>query len=134
MEGGGVALGTGMIMAERAEPSIEAQWARVRARLKDEYGEAAFRSWLKPLTLVMVEGGEVRIAVPTRFMRDWVRSHYADGVLAAWRAENKSIKSVEIVVLTAQSEPARPLQPTQPAATSGRGGFKAPGLLRDASA
>src|SRR5215470_15588004 len=130
MEGGGVALGTGMIMAERAEPSIEAQWARVRARLREEYGEAAFRSWLKPLTLVSVDGGEVRIAVPTRFMRDWVRSHYADGVLAAWRAENKSIKAVEIVVLTAQSEPMRPVEPVQPAVQA-RGGLKGPALLRD---
>jgi len=120
-------------MAERAELPIEAQWAHVRARLRDEYGDAAFRSWLKPLTLVSVDGGEVRIAVPTRFMRDWVRSHYADGVLAAWRAENKSIKAVEIVVLTAQSEPARPPQPSQPSAQTARSTFRGP-ALRDANA
>src|SRR3546814_3692520 len=57
---------------------IEQQWARVRGRLRDEVGEAAFRSWLKPLTLAEVDDGEVRIAVPTRFMRDWVMTHYAD--------------------------------------------------------
>src|SRR4029078_13470235 len=105
MEGGGLALGTGMIMAERAELPIEAQWAHVRARLRDEYGDAAFWSWLKPLTLVSVDGGEVRIAVPTRFMRDWVRSHYADGVLAAWRVVNKSIKAAHIDVPPAQIRP-----------------------------
>ncbi len=121
-------------MAERAEPPIEAQWARVRARLREEYGDAAFRSWLKPLTLVVVEDGEVRIAVPTRFMRDWVRSHYADGVLAAWRAENKAIKSVEIVVLTAQSEPARPPQPAQSPGQAARAAFKGPALVREAGA
>src|SRR5690606_4001755 len=37
--------------AHTAESQINAQWARVRGRLRQEYGEAIFRSWLKPLTL-----------------------------------------------------------------------------------
>ena len=58
-----------------SDSQINAQWARVRGRLRAEFGEAAFRSWLKPLTLVGHSGGEVRVAVPTRFMRDWILSH-----------------------------------------------------------
>ncbi len=82
---------------------IDAQWARVRARLRVEFGEAAFKSWLKPLTLLSVEEGEVKIAVPTRFMRDWVRTHYADRIRALWQAENKSVLTVDVVVQTATS-------------------------------
>jgi len=82
---------------------IDAQWARVRARLRVEFGEAAFKSWLKPLTLLSVEEGEVKIAVPTRFMRDWVRTHYADRIRALWQAENKSVSTVDVVVQTATS-------------------------------
>jgi chromosomal replication initiator protein len=82
-------------------PSLEAQWVRVRARLKGEFGEAAYKSWLKPLTLVSVEEGTVRIAVPTRFMQDWVRQHYSDRIKTLWRAENKLVRTVEIVVQTA---------------------------------
>jgi chromosomal replication initiator protein len=74
------------------------QWARVRGRLRSEVGEAAFRSWLKPLTLVGAKDGIVRMAVPTRFMRDWVRSNYADRIFALWGDENDVISKVEIVV------------------------------------
>ncbi len=80
---------------------IDAQWARVRARLRAEFGEAAFKSWLKPLTLLSVADGEAKITVPTRFMRDWVRTHYADRIRALWQAENKTVLTVEVVVQTA---------------------------------
>ncbi|MGQ0663419.1 MAG: chromosomal replication initiator protein DnaA [Pseudomonadota bacterium] len=86
-----------MTRAEREQPN-EALWARVRGRLRDEVGEAAFKSWLKPLTLAAVDNGEVKIAVPTRFMQDWVRQHYADRIRVLWSAEDQSIRSVEIVV------------------------------------
>ena len=52
--------------------SLDQQWARVSGRLKDEVGETAYRSWLKPLTIGELKGGEISITVPTRFMRDWV--------------------------------------------------------------
>ena len=64
---------------------IDQQWARVRGRLREEVGEAAYRSWLKPLTLADVDDGAVRISVPTRFMRDWVLAHFADRLRAALR-------------------------------------------------
>ena len=85
-------------MRHPLDPLVEGQWARVRARLRSEYGEAAFKNWLKPLTLVALEGGEARLAVPTRFMRDWVRSHYGDRLRALWALENKTVKSVDVVV------------------------------------
>ena len=52
-----------------------AQWARVRGRLRSEFGDGVFRSWLKPMTLAEAADGMVKIAVPTRFMRDWVMTH-----------------------------------------------------------
>lgn len=80
------------------QSSLDQQWARVRDRLKDEVGETAYRSWLKPLTVGSLEGGQVRILVPTRFMRDWIRTHYADRIRALWSGENNLVQSVEIVV------------------------------------
>ena len=71
------------------DSALDAQWVRVRARLKGEVGEAAFKSWLKPRTLLAVEDGEIRLAVPTRFMRDWVRTHYADRIRTLWQADNR---------------------------------------------
>ena len=77
---------------------IDQQWTRVRARLRGEVGEGAYKSWLKPLTLAEIDDGEVRIAVPTRFMRDWVVAHYADRLAALWADENAAVRSVDIIV------------------------------------
>ena len=93
-------------MRDETTASVETQWARVRGKLRAEFGEVAYRSWLKPLTLAGIEDGEVRIAVPTRFMQDWVRTHYAERLRALWKAENKIIRSIEIIIATAA--PSRP--------------------------
>ncbi len=85
-------------MRRDMEASVEAQWARVRAKLRAEYGDAAFKSWFKPLTLMSVENGEVRIAVSTRFIRDWVRNHYGDRLRTLWQAENKGVRAIDFTI------------------------------------
>ncbi len=78
--------------------SLDQQWVRIRGRLKDEVGEIAYRSWLQPLTVAGLKEGEVRILVPTRFMRDWVNTHYADRIRALWAGENPAVQSIDVVV------------------------------------
>ena len=60
---------------------IMALWNAVHGELRDEFGEAVFRSWLKPLTLQASYHGTLEVSVPTRFMRDWIQSHYAAKIL-----------------------------------------------------
>jgi chromosomal replication initiator protein len=98
VEGAAGRKGRGAIDGSASETDLQVQWARIRGRLKEEFGEAAFRSWLKALTLADIGGGRVRIAVPNRFHRDWVVSHYADRILTLWHGENSAIKSVEIMI------------------------------------
>ncbi|NIA68115.1 chromosomal replication initiator protein DnaA [Pelagibius litoralis] len=86
------------------EATVIEQWARVRGRLRSEVGEAAYRSWLTPLTLAGARNGKLRLAVPTRFMRDWVASNYAARLDVLWSEEDPSIAGIEIVV----QPPARP--------------------------
>lgn len=89
----------GKAMIEAGSDSLlNAQWARVRGRLRAEFGEATFRSWLKPLTLAGRRGQDLRVAVPSRFMRDWVATHYADRIMALWTSECPEIRSVEVIV------------------------------------
>ena len=84
---------------------LAAQWQRVRGRLRDEFGEAAYRSWLSSLSLAEMVEGAIRIEVPTRFLRDWVVAHYADRIRALWSGENKDVSAVEIVVGDRRAEP-----------------------------
>lgn len=74
------------------------QWNDVLSSLRDEIGEAAFQSWLKPMTVREVTDGNVRISVPTRFMKDWVVAHYADRLGELWSDLNKTVAGVEIFV------------------------------------
>ena len=89
----------GLAMTElNSDSMLNAQWARVRGRLRAEFGEATFRSWLKPLNLAGKRGPDLRVSVPSRFMRDWVATHYADRLKALWSSENPEIRTVEVIV------------------------------------
>ena len=79
-------------------PSGSAEWGRVLGQLKGEVGEAAYRSWLRSITVERVEAGEAVLAVETRFLRNWIATHYADRLLALWRSENPDVNRVSIVV------------------------------------
>jgi len=89
-----------------SQHQLSDQWDRVRGRLRQEVGDAAFHSWLQPLDLVGAREGVVRMAVPTRFMRDWVSGNYADRIRALWKRENPDVSGIEIVVQASPPAPA----------------------------
>ena len=80
------------------EGSLQQQWTRVCDRLRSEFGEGAFNSWMKPLSLSGLSEGRVTIAAPTRFMRDWVTSHYGERLRSFWSAENPTCLDIDVVV------------------------------------
>ena len=86
---------------------MKSEWDRVSVRLRDEVGDTAFRSWLRPIIVHEINGDSVRLGLPSRFMRDWVATHYGERIRALWGAENPAIRSVEIVVnpAVARTEP-----------------------------
>ncbi len=85
---------------------LATQWVRVCDRLKLDVGEAEYRNWLRQATLAGQDGDEVTIHLPTRFLRDWVRSHYGDKINALWQAENTSVHRVDLrVALPDQTQP-----------------------------
>jgi chromosomal replication initiator protein len=98
-----------------ADTTLVEQWTRIRARLRADVGEAAFNSWLKPLTLGEMLGSRLRIAVPTRFMRDWIEQNYGNQLSEFWREENANVSQVEIIVeptrTAVQSPDGSPLSP-----------------------
>ncbi len=77
---------------------MKSEWDRVIVRLRDEVGDTAFRSWLRPIVVHQVSNDSVRLGLPSRFMRDWVATHYAERIRTLWGAENPAIRTVEIVV------------------------------------
>ncbi len=87
--------------AERIAPTVlphrfEANWSRIRSRLQVEVGEVEYRTWLRQIRLGDAEGDEITLLLPTRFLRDWVRSQYGDRLSALWHAEVAEIRRVEL--------------------------------------
>ncbi|MGH1482130.1 MAG: chromosomal replication initiator protein DnaA [Geminicoccales bacterium] len=82
---------------------LEQQWAHVKRQLKSEYGDTAYRTWLASLTLEGLEGDRVRLSVPTRFLRDWIASHYADRIKILWRRTNPIVDGVALTIAQSPS-------------------------------
>ena len=74
------------------------QWQRVCARLRSEFGDAAYNSWLRPLKFERIDDGLAHLQAPTRFMRDWVLSHYGERIRAFRQAEDNSVRDIDISV------------------------------------
>jgi chromosomal replication initiator protein len=76
-------------------------WFRVKERLRVEVGDDIYSSWFARMDLEAIEDGAVRLSVPTRFLKSWIQSHYAERVLACWQADNDKITRVELIVRSA---------------------------------
>ncbi|SFP50869.1 chromosomal replication initiator protein DnaA [Sphingomonas rubra] len=90
-------------------------WDRVRASLRDQAGARLFDQWLKPIELIAGdEPDAVRLALPSAFMTNWVRSHYADRLLLEFRQYLPHVRSctvetriaAPVATLTAEPAPA----------------------------
>ena len=74
------------------------QWEKVSLDLIKEFGDAAFKSWLKPLVVLGFQQRKLILAAPSRFMRDWVNAHYANRICKIWMSMNPNIDSIDIII------------------------------------
>ena len=86
---------------------LDEHWSQVQGLLRTEFDDTAYRTWLAPLDLVGLEGDRVLLAVPTRFLRDWVAAHYADRIRALWHCVNPRVCGIALIVRPASSAPGR---------------------------
>lgn len=77
---------------------LEGQWQSIQARLLEEYGEATYVSWLKPLSVVDHQDGCVRLAAPNAFARDWVKNNYAERVKIILQSVNDNIAQLDVIL------------------------------------
>ncbi len=76
-------------------------WSRVKDRLRAEVGDDVYSSWFARMDLEAIEDGTVRLSVPTRFLKSWIQSHYAEKVLACWQAQDANVGRIELIVRSA---------------------------------
>lgn len=97
------------IEASGEQPASEI-WARVKRRLRAELGEDVFASWFGRLELDAVVDGCAYLTVPTRFLKSWIESHYADRVLALYKAEAGNVERIAIGVRNSLGREAAPVR------------------------
>lgn len=86
--------------------AVAKAWATVRAHLRESAGTRLFDQWLKPMELVAgSDVDSIRLALPSAFMTNWVRNHYADRLLQEFRAILPGVTSVAIETRSATPAP-----------------------------
>src|SRR4029453_6452995 len=77
---------------------LEAAWESIRAGLRRDWGARTFDGWLKPAELGAFDpdSGELELVLPSKFMADWVRSHFGERLTLAWRTALPLVRDVRI--------------------------------------
>ena len=93
----------GLPLEKLPEPAWSDIWSIVRDRLRVEFGQGIFDTWIAPLSYVGADEGHVRLSAPRRLIRDYVALHYAARVERAFAAASTGFVSLDIFV--AATEP-----------------------------
>jgi chromosomal replication initiator protein len=73
-------------------------WKEVIAAMRRDVGEATYRSWVSKMYFVSYQQGELLIAAPTRFTREWIQTHYAVHLQKYWHCIDQTIKRVSVIL------------------------------------
>ena len=82
--------------AQSSVSNLKDQWNSVLKKLNAEYGNEIFNSWIKNIKIKNLDQDILYFTVPTRFIRDWITSHYLDKIIFFLNQENSEIRRVKI--------------------------------------
>ena len=83
---------------------IQAQWAAVRGKIRQKVGDALFKSWFKPISLISFNSGILTLSVPNQFIKTRINGEYFDLLKDYWLNQNKSITKFKLVIVKAKSD------------------------------
>jgi chromosomal replication initiator protein len=98
---------TDSVESKLAAP-LEAAWESIRSGLRRDLGARTFDGWLKPAQLGSLDpdSGALDLLMPSQFMADWVRSHFAERLTLAWRATLPIVREVRVMAASDAPKPA----------------------------
>lgn len=79
-------------------------WNEVLSQFKQTFGNDIYESWIKNINLKKEFNHYVVLSAPTRFVRDWIVSRYADKILDIIKTFKKSIERIEFLIEEAQAK------------------------------
>lgn len=81
-------------------------WQKILARLRTELGEDVFSSWFLRVELESLSGGVVTLSAATRFLRNWIMSHFKEILIGFWADEIGTVHKLDIRVRSTLRTPA----------------------------
>jgi hypothetical protein len=66
--------------------------------LAQRIGQDRFASWFGKVKLLSEHEGEVTLAVPTKFIRDYVTTHFGGEMIEAWKCVSIDVERVTVIV------------------------------------
>ena len=78
---------------------LNLDWTSIQSELKLKLGIEVYESWIKKINLVEKYNNYILLAVPTRFIRDWIASRYLDQILQTIKKHNKEIIRIELKIV-----------------------------------
>lgn len=88
------------------QQTVTSVWDAITPNLIDDFGDAAFKSWLSPLVFNGVKDGELSLSAPSNFMKDWVVAHYEQSILRHSQASDITIKKLSLHVVSKNAKSA----------------------------
>ena len=88
----------------QAKEENNINWNEILNKLKKTFGSDIYESWIKNINLKKEFNHYVILSVPTRFVRDWIVSRYADKILDVIKITKKSIQRIEFLVEETQDK------------------------------
>ena len=74
-------------------------WPLIQSDLKITLGIDVYESWIKKIVLFEEFNNYILLAVPTRFIRDWITSRYLDQILQTIKKHKKEIVRIEFKII-----------------------------------
>ena len=84
-----------------AQPAAEENlinWNQVLSKFQEAFGKDVYDSWIQNINLKSEFNNYVVLSAPTRFVRDWIVSRYADKILDIIKTFKKSIQRIEFLI------------------------------------
>ena len=79
-------------------------WNEVLEKLKKTFGNDVYESWIKNINLKKEFNHYIILSTPTRFVRDWIVSRYADKILDIIKTFKISIQRIEFLLEETQEK------------------------------
>ena len=73
-------------------------WSQVLKKFQQDLGNDVYESWIKNISLKKEFNHYVVLSAPTRFVRDWIVSRYADKIIDIIKIFKKTIQRIEFVI------------------------------------